>query len=53
MKVTTVSERAKKSREMVFELLVADQPARETPTIRTSKFWNWAERHRRHRKPLP
>ena len=29
MKVKTASERAKKSREMVFELLLADQPERE------------------------
>src|SRR4249919_2287700 len=30
MKVRTSSERAKESRRLVFELLVADQPARET-----------------------
>ncbi len=29
MKVTTASERVKASRKMVFELLMADQPARE------------------------
>ena len=29
MKVKTASERAKKSRQMVFELLMADQPERE------------------------
>src|SRR5262249_25257806 len=29
MKVATASERAKKARQMVFELLMADQPTRE------------------------
>src|SRR6202008_4561766 len=31
MKVKTASERAKASRKMVFELLIADQPERATP----------------------
>src|SRR5437773_4929112 len=43
MKVKTESERAKKSREMVFELLLADQPERETSHDQASKFWNWVE----------
>ena len=42
MVVNTASERAVKSREMVFELLVADQPAREVAHDPESKFWNWA-----------
>ncbi len=42
MVVNTASERAKKARSMVFELLVADQPARETSHDPDSKFWNWA-----------
>ena len=42
MKVKTASERAKKARDMVFELLVADQPARETSHDPESKFWTWA-----------
>ena len=29
--------------EMVFELLVADQPARETAHDPDSKFWHWAD----------
>jgi len=44
MKVHTGTERAEKARKMVMELLVADQPARETSHDPTSKFWNWAER---------
>ncbi len=44
MKVKTASERAKKSREMVFELLLADQPARETSHDPKSKFWSWVDR---------
>ncbi len=43
MKVKTASDRAKKSREMVFELLLADQPERETSHDQASKFWNWVE----------
>jgi formate dehydrogenase major subunit len=44
MKVKSSSERAKESRKLVFELLVADQPARETAHDPDSKFWNWADR---------
>ena len=41
MKVKTASERAKKSRDMVFELLVADQPAKSDCHDPNSKFWTW------------
>ncbi|MDX2287561.1 MAG: formate dehydrogenase subunit alpha [Hyphomicrobiaceae bacterium] len=41
MKVKTASERAKKSREMVFELLIADQPAKADSYDPGSKFWTW------------
>jgi formate dehydrogenase major subunit len=44
MKVTTASERAKASRKMVFELLLADQPERETAHDPQSKFWRWTEK---------
>jgi formate dehydrogenase major subunit len=44
MKVRTASERAKASRKMVFELLLADQPERETAHDPQSKFWRWTER---------
>src|SRR5712664_1975858 len=44
MKVKSSSERAKDSRKLVFELLVADQPARETAHDPASKFWNWADK---------
>ncbi len=43
MKIKTASERAKKSREMVFELLLADQPAREDAHDPASKFWGWVD----------
>lgn len=42
MKVSTASDRAKKARDMVFELLVADQPPPERAHDPDSKFWNWA-----------
>ena len=44
MKVKAVSERAKTARQMVFELLMSDQPARETAHDPQSKFWAWADR---------
>ena len=43
MKVNTASERAKKARESVFELLLADQPAREEAHDPKSRFWNWVD----------
>jgi formate dehydrogenase major subunit len=43
MKVKTATERAKKSRDMVFELLLTDQPAREEAHDPQSKFWNWID----------
>ena len=43
LKVKTATERAKKSREMVFELLLADQPTREDAHDPKSKFWNWID----------
>ena len=43
MKVTTASERSKKARAMVFELLVADQPERQSAHDPESKFWHWAD----------
>jgi len=44
MKVNVGNERATTARRMVFELLMADQPARETAHDPQSKFWAWAER---------
>ncbi|PSC02715.1 formate dehydrogenase subunit alpha [Alsobacter soli] len=44
MKVKTASARAEKAREMVMELLVADQPAREESHDPESRFWGWAEK---------
>jgi formate dehydrogenase major subunit len=42
MVVKTQSERAVKSREMVFELLMADQPNQEDAHDGASPFWDWA-----------
>ncbi len=44
MKVHTQSDRAKHARDMVMELLVADQPARATSHDPTSSFWSWADK---------
>ena len=45
MKVGVATARAEASRKMVFELLLADQPAREIARmIRIPKFWRWADK---------
>src|SRR5579884_259540 len=44
MKVKVASDRAKTARQMVFELLIADQPKRDTSRDPQSKFWAWADR---------
>jgi formate dehydrogenase major subunit len=61
MKVATATERAKAARQMVFELLIADQPDRATAAHDpASKFWNWADRmgialsrYPRRERPVP
>jgi formate dehydrogenase major subunit len=42
MKVNVSNHRAETARKMIFDLLVSDQPARETSHDPTSKFWSWA-----------
>src|SRR5215467_4088121 len=44
MKVKATSDRAKTARQMVFELLITDQPDRATSRDPQSKFWSWADR---------
>ena len=44
MKVSSVAERAENSRKMVFEMLMADQPARDVAHEHDSKFWQWSDR---------
>ncbi len=44
MRVNTQSQRAQSARKMVMELLVTDQPARETAHEHDSILWNWADR---------
>src|ERR1700690_3854144 len=45
MKVKAASERATTARQMVFELLISDQPERNTAAHDPqSKFWAWADR---------
>ncbi|MDP6391291.1 MAG: formate dehydrogenase subunit alpha [Alphaproteobacteria bacterium] len=44
MVVDTASERAKSARRMVFEMLVADQPARDVAHDPESDFWAWADK---------
>ena len=45
MKVKATSDRAKTARQMVFELLISDQPDRKTAAHDPqSKFWEWADR---------
>ena len=41
MKIFTTSKRAKKSRNLVFELLLADQPDQNISHNKDSHFWKW------------
>lgn len=43
MKVNTQNQRATKARELVMELLVADQPPRASAHDPNSSLWNWAD----------
>lgn len=43
MVVNTASARAEKSRKVVFELLAADQPAREAHPDPEASFWKWTD----------
>src|SRR6201984_3160369 len=43
MEVKTNNERARKAREMVIELLLADQPKPEVAHDPQSEFWRWAK----------
>src|SRR5438093_1271730 len=43
MKVRTASERAKASRKLVFELLMTDQPPRDSAHDPDSRFWKWSD----------
>jgi formate dehydrogenase major subunit len=60
MVVKTGSERAEASRNMVLELLVADQPERDKAHSQDSELWHWADeldiatsRFPRRGSPLP
>ena len=44
MKISTQSERAEKARNMVMELLLADQPARTDAHDPTSHLWQYADK---------
>src|SRR2546429_1242419 len=45
MKVKSASDRAKAARQMVFDLLISDQPDRSAQAHDpASKFWSWADR---------
>ena len=43
MKVKTATDRARTAREMVFELLLSDQPNREDAHDPNSRFWQWID----------
>ncbi len=53
MRVKTQSDRSVKARRMVMELLVADQPARNTSHDPDSKFWHWADKLGVHASRFP
>ena len=53
MTVNTASERAVKSRNMVMEMLVADQPQRDDAHDPNSPLWGFAEAQGVHHSRLP
>ncbi len=53
MKVHAASGRAARAREMVFEMLLADQPPRDQAHDHQSRFWSWAERLELRASRLP
>ena len=44
MVIETANERCRSARRMVFELLLADQPPRDSAHDPASRLWRWAER---------
>ena len=44
LKVFTSSDKAKKSKNLIFELLLADQPEREIAHDNKSQFWDWIDK---------
>ena len=59
MVVSTAGDRPRKSRQLVFELLLADQPTRPAAHDPESRFWHWidamgvADASRFPRRPAP
>ena len=53
MTVHTASDRAKASRKMVFEMLLADQPAKAQAHDPDSRFWHWTGRVELEESRLP
>lgn len=53
MEVATASERARKARAMIVELLLADQPSLEDSHDRNSRFWHWAKEQGMHSSRFP
>ena len=53
MDVRVASHRATTARRSVFELLLADQPAREVAHDPDSLFWRWADRLGVHQSRFP
>ena len=53
MKVTTASDRAKASRRMVMELLLADQPAKAEAHDPSSTLWRFADGMERSESRFP
>jgi len=53
MNVQSQSSRAKSSRQLVMELLLADQPKRQIAHDPNSKFWHWAEQQNIKKSRFP
>ena len=53
MKVNTGSDRAVFARKLVFEMLEADQPKRETAHDPNSRFWQWTDQVKPQTNRIP
>ena len=53
MEVNSIASEVKDTQKMIFELLAADQPCKETHPDPDSKFWNWSEKLAIDEKQFP
>ena len=53
MEVNSISEEVQDTQKMIFELLAADQPCKDSHPDPESKFWKWSEKLEANEKTFP